>query len=595
MRRLPILLLALLAVGVLPAAPFSVLEEPQGSERVAAPASALRARRVVAPGIPLREVDQAWVTGTLAALTTNQKIGQLLMSTQPASGAQQIADYNMGGFCFLGNGQSAAGIVTSVNALQALSPIPLWFAIDSEAGVGARVTDATVFPMIMALGAGGDANLAEEAGRVTARESQALGLQVTFGPVMDVNTEPINPIISTRSYSGLPSRVSEMAKAFVKGARAEGILTTFKHYPGHGATDGDSHSSLPTVSISRADIERWHLQPYRDLVAASSVDLIMTAHVWYSDVHPEGPWPATLSSIFNRDILRDEIGYQGILITDAFNMVGLTVAVSDTGERGVLAFENGVDVILGPNAADVPTIYSALQAAVSSGRISSSRLNASVRRVLEAKSRAGLPERTTVDPALWPTVLQHPDHEAVVRQIAERGFTLGKTRLDPVAPIATADNVLLLALTPSTTIFYRFASTTFTNEFRRLVPTTTLTTVSTNPSTTTINNIVTSSAGRDAVVVVGTDWTKINSTGQVNLIKALAARNTPVIYVGFGAPYHYSQIPEVDAFYCGYASVPAMQLVAVETLLGDHTPTGIIPVVVPGLTDILDPEGFVIK
>jgi beta-N-acetylhexosaminidase len=487
----------------------------------------------------------------------------------------------LGGYCFLQNGQSAANILANCNQMQQLSDVPLLISIDAEAGLGARVADATVFPLLMGFGAADDPSLTEACGRITARECRAIGVNVAYGPVVDVNTEPINPIISTRSFSDDPDRVSRLAQGFIHGARAEGVLCTFKHYPGHGATTGDSHSSLPTVDLPLSELQAVHIKPYRDLVATGDVDLVMTAHVWYSQVDTVIPWPATLSPTFLTDILRDDLGYTGLVTSDSYGMAGLAIAVPDEAERAVEGIEAGLDVILNPPT--VSLAFNGIRDAVTSGRISEERINESVRRVLILKSRAGLPEAAQVDPGIYPTVLRHPDHLATVRTVCERAFTEGKNTLTGVIPISPEAHVLLLSLGGGTTIFYRMSSTFFTDPFTARVPNTDLRSVSSNINSSDRAEIVAAAQGKDAVIILGYDWWHIGSTRQLTLIDQLTALDVPVIYVSFGAPYHYLQIPDVDAFYCGYSSVDAMQQVAVEVLLGDRPAVGELPVLVPGL------------
>ena len=200
----------------------------------------------------------------------------------------------------------------------------------------------------MAQGAADDTALAERCGRITAREARAIGIQVGFGPVVDVNTEPFNPIISTRSYSDDPERVTRLAKAFVAGARAEGMLCTLKHYPGHGGTTGDSHSELPVVNLPYEELVNVHVKPYANLLQDTTVpvDFIMTAHVWYPAFDSgTTAWPATLSTTAIYNILRKQLGYKGIVITDAFGMTGLQNA-APTPQATVYALKAGVDIIL---------------------------------------------------------------------------------------------------------------------------------------------------------------------------------------------------------------------------------------------------------
>ncbi|MGF1573882.1 MAG: glycoside hydrolase family 3 protein [Sumerlaeia bacterium] len=529
----------------------------------------------VTPGIPLRAPDMTWVNNTLAAMTLDEKIGQLLM-TAPGSGElTYINDYKIGGFIFLGNNQSAANIVSKVNSLQAASSIPLWFSIDSEAGLGARVSDATVFPMQMGFGAADDPSLMEQMGRVTARESQALGIQISFGPVVDVNTEEINPIISSRSLGDKPALVSRLAEGYITGARAEGILCTYKHFPGHGGTQGDSHSSLPGVSLSLADLRANHIKPYENLISTGNVDFVMTAHVWYSSVMGATPYPSTLSPIFNKDILRDEFGYQGLLISDAYNMAGLVIAEPDEKERAVAGIQAGLDIIL--HTGDISQFFIGIKEAVIDNEITEARIDESVLRILTAKSRAGLPERATVDPTLWPTVLQHPDHLSVVRNVCEQSLTQFR-ELPGGEQIDTSDDVILFELQPNRTIFYDFPITTFTTAMQSRFTNLTVVSVPQSPSGTSITGYLAQASGKDHVVVISRDFNRLTGTQQVNFVNQLTATATPVTYISLGSPYHLNQVPDVDAFYCGYTSVPDMQNVIAEALAGEIAVQGTPPV-----------------
>lgn len=537
--------------------------------------------KAITRGITLRPEDAAWVEAQLASMSLEEQVGQLIVSKNHASGESLIDNYHVGGFVFLGNGQAAANVVATVNRLQEYAPRPLWFGIDSEAGVGARIADATVFPMMMAFGAANDPALMEECGRITARESQALGLQVAYGPDVDVNTEPNNPIIATRSMAGDPGVVGPLAAAFLRGVRAEGVLSTLKHYPGHGPATVDSHNGMPEIRISDEEFRRLHLAPYTELIPTGLTEMVMTAHVWYSAIDPStSGLPGTLSPFFCTTVLREQLRFDGLLMSDAYDMGALNLQYGEQ-ELAVLGIEAGLDVIAAPKSeADA---FNGILNAVRSGRIAPGRIAESVRRVLVAKSRAGLPERQTIDPDRWQAVLGHPDHRAAVRRVCEEAFTRAHSSLPAGPPIARTERVLVLSLSASTRIFYRYASTFFTTRFQAEVPGAKVTTVSTAADAAERDAVLAEAAGYDKVVVLGYDWTKIASAGQVTLVNALAATDKPVIYVSFGAPYHFTQIPSVDAFYCGYASVQEMQEVAVEVLVGDREPLGKLPVRVPGL------------
>lgn len=528
-------------------------------------------------GAPLGAPNMEWVTATLARMTLAQKVGQLIITQKHAEGDALVRDLHVGGFTFLGNNQQAATIVAAVNRLQAVADVPLWFAIDAEAGVGARVNEATLFPMQMAFGAAGDPALAEECGRITARECRALGLHAAHGPVVDVNTAAANPIVSTRSYGADPELVTTMARAFLRGAAGEGILCTLKHYPGHGATLGDSHHEMPAVHATREELESIHLAPFRALAASGDADLVMTAHIWYSAIHPNEDVPATLSPVFNRHYLREEIGFKGVLLTDAFNMKGIVAAVAEEGERAVRSIEAGIDVIVVPD--DVARVHAALMEAWESGRLSPTALDDAVRRVLIAKSRAGLPARRFVDPTEWTRVLDHPAHRAVVRRVAQRAFTrLHPTAPPTGAPIPTAARVAVVTLAGSHLIFYRFGAEVFRETFAAAHPASTFVTAPRVLDEESARGVLDATAGADHVVVLGFDWFGIASAEHAALVRALIDRGRPVHYVSFGAPYHAADAAGAATIHCGYASIPAVQEVAAQVLLGLAAAPGKVPV-----------------
>jgi len=541
-------------------------------------------------GPAMREPDMVWVENTLSAMTLDEKVGQMLMPDAGSNPSTSINTYKVGGFIFTGNNRKASDLISITNKYQALSPIPLLYAIDSEAGLGARVADATIFPLIMGMGATNNPAFTEACGKITARESRALGIHIGFGPVVDVNTEPINPIISTRAYSDDPGMVMRLTQGYITGARKEGLLCTFKHYPGHGTTQGDSHNGLYGVNIPFEQLRRVHIKPYEDLAAQKDIDLVMTALVWYTAVYPEKAWPATLSPIFNRDILRNEIKYNGLLISDAYTMQGLAEAIPDIKERVVAGVEAGLDIILMPP--DMARSHTGIKEAVESGRIPLERIEQSVRRILIAKSRVGLPERKIVDTKLYPQVLRHPAHQAKVREVCECAFSCGKYDLPTTPPLASSDRILLLDLERAGGyIFYIKPSSNFINPFKTAFPQAVVMRVPSNASTV-HNSIIQDAVNYDKIVVICYDWTKMASETQVALVNDLAKLSVPVIYISFGAPYHYMQIPNVDAFYCGYSSVEAMQEVAVEVLSGKREAIGRIPVCVPGLKSLCNSDGW---
>ncbi|MDI6784009.1 MAG: glycoside hydrolase family 3 N-terminal domain-containing protein, partial [bacterium] len=474
--------------------------------------------------------------------------------------------------------KSSQTVFDAVCALQTASRTPLWFVADFEAGTGARIYDGTTFPMNMAHGAADDTALAVQCGRITAREARSMGVQIGFGPVVDVNTEPFNPIISTRSYSDDPERVTRLAKAFVAGARAEGMLCTLKHYPGHGGTTGDSHNELPIVNLSYEELMNIHIKPYANLLQDTTVpiDFIMTAHVWYPAFDPGSTaWPATLSTTAIYNILRNQLGYKGIVITDAFGMTGLQNA-APTPQATIYAIKAGVDIILmPPNTIDVCT---SLYSAVTTGEISLSRIDESVRRILMAKSMVGLPAEAYPQQWILDSTIHHPDHLTTARQVAQESLTFVGDRANAI-PVDTTDRVLCLIMTPTKTIFYNKSNTYFINALRTHLPTISVKTISSSISISERNQIVSDAATNyDKVILASYDFCYVNSSNQQALVRDLCQIATPLIYVSFGSPYPLIQFQQVDAFLCGYCSQEDEQEFAADAICGTFSPTGILPV-----------------
>jgi beta-N-acetylhexosaminidase len=524
--------------------------------------------------------DEAWVEASLRAMTLEQKVGQLFISTatKAGDGEDQIARFHIGGFIFMGNGQLASDIVAATNRLQAASPFPLWFAIDSESGLGSRCRDAAIFPMLMAFGAADQEQLAEECGRITARESRALGLHLTFGPVVDLATEPRNPIIATRSYGADPEQVTRLARAHVRGARSEGILPTLKHYPGHGPTAADSHLSLPQVDLALPELERTHLRPFIDLSASRDADLIMTAHLWYPQQHPGEPYPATFSHYFNVQLLREKYGFEGLLVSDAYDMAGCTIPVPEARERGVVGIEAGLDLILGDHNSLLPETWQGIVDAVRSGRLTESRIDESVRRILRAKSSVHLPENRLTGPDAWRAVLNHPEHRAVIRTIAEQSPTEALAAPE-FLPLQPTDRVLLITLGASQRIFYRYPASPLIEALSAELPGLEHVHLSRPVKPAEVAALQTAAAQAQKIVVAGYDWSSMSSATQLELLAELStAGSTPMIYVCLGSPYHATQLPSVAGIYCSYASLPESQEAMAEVLLGRRAANGKLPV-----------------
>src|SRR5450432_539985 len=352
-----------------------------------------------------------WAEATLQKMSVDEKIGQLLFTTYHGSFTStdanayaqmlhDVDDLHVGGFINITQA-SLLGIVKSqayptavlTNQLQAKSKLPLLIGADFERGTAMRLDEGTSFPTAMALAAAGNPRDAYTMGKVTALEARAVGIHWIYAPDADVNNNPGNPIINTRSFGEDPARVAEFVSEFVRGVEENGGLSTAKHFPGHGDTAADSHIDLPVIRADKDRLEHLELIPFRSAIAAG-VGSIMTGHLSIPSLEPDPNTPATLSKNVLTGVLRDELHFQGLVVTDAMDMGGITTRFAP-GEAAVRAVLAGADALLMPPVPDAA--YEALQQAVKSGRISRERIDASVQRILLAKAKIGLNKTRLVD------------------------------------------------------------------------------------------------------------------------------------------------------------------------------------------------------
>ncbi|MBB2909745.1 beta-N-acetylhexosaminidase [Streptosporangium becharense] len=378
------------------------------------------------------------VEAVLASMSVEEKVGQLFMpvlygaAAEETSGenqarfgvgtpAKMIAKYRPGGvilFPWAGNVKNVRQVVALTNGLQKASPeIPLLIAADQENGRVSRLAPlVSDLPGASVIGSTGDPSLARRAAEATGVELRALGVNLDFAPVADVNVNPRNPVIGPRAYGSDPRKVAPMVAAAVRGFHDAGIASTAKHFPGHGDTSVDSHTGLPVIKHSRAQWDRLDAPPFAAAIA-ENVDAIMSAHVVMPKLDPSGD-PATLSKPILTGLLRKKLGFDGVVSTDALDMAGVRERYGD-GEVAVRAILAGADLLLMPP--DYPKAYRAVLEAVKSGRIPADRLDESVRRLLTLKDARGLLEKAPVaDPAEAERVLRSEEHRKLARLINSR-------------------------------------------------------------------------------------------------------------------------------------------------------------------------------
>ncbi len=472
-----------------------------------------------------------------------------------------------------------------LNGLQAAAPVPLLVAADLERSLAFRIRRGVVpLPHAMAIGATRSEDAARFAGEVTAREARAVGIHWAFAPVADVNSNPSNPIVNIRSFGEDPEMVARLSAAFVRGARQGGVLTTAKHFPGHGDTAIDSHLGLASLGADRARLEAVELAPFRRDVEAG-VDAVMLGHIAVPALDPSGE-PASLSAPIGR-LLREEMGFKGLVVTDALEMQG--ARGSWTGEAAVKAILAGADVILLPPDPDVA--IQAIVRGVEEGQITRARLDDSVLRILEAKERLGLDKERSVDPAGVGKSVGRPEDVERTLEIARESITIVRND-GAVLPLHAEAPLRILHLVLSSDIHNDAIQGWPEDELEaRRIPTDT---VSLGPE---VSEETARQIERDAarythvlasafVRVRGGKGSVDMSESHAKLLTALAASGRPVILVSFGSPYLLRQAPEVPVYVCAFSSAESSQRAAIAALFGEYAVGGKLPVTLPGLYPI---------
>jgi beta-N-acetylhexosaminidase len=484
-------------------------------------------------------------------------------------------------------------IAVKVNALQEMSELPLLISADLETGVGFRARGgyflpnaidlggATNFPLQMALGAAGDTTLAYELGRVTALEGRALGMHIAYGPVLDVNNNPANPVIGARSISEDPHVTARMGTAVVRGLQENGMLATGKHFPGHGDTETNSHLALSSVTASRARLDSVELLPFRAAINAG-VGAMMTFH-GYLPALDSAQVPATLSSKVMSTLLRDEMKFDGLLITDAMDMGGVVNNFGglEASKRAILA---GADVLLMPS--DIPGSIDAVVTGVTEGQYTEARIDASVRRVLTLKHRFGLHRSRVVALSGVRDVVGDPSHVASATRLAERSFVLVRDSVAAVPIASAARRPVTLSITYARRNELS-AGTHFNSELNRGVRT--LQQVYVNADDPAPNNDrVVADAARADVIVVGSyvNITSETATAEAprafaDLIARLMETGKPVVLVSFGTPYLLNQVPSVKTYAVAWGGSASSQIAAARALLGEIPIVGKLPTSIP--------------
>jgi beta-glucosidase-like glycosyl hydrolase len=559
---------------------------------------------------------RAWVDTTIKKMSIEQLAGQMIFarfdSTYLSSDSDAfealaglIRDSQIGGVIAFGGTEPIPSVMlnntygavilgqplelaSTLNRLQALSAVPLLTSSDFEWGVQMRIAGATKFPRAMAFGATRDPQLAYQAGKVVGAESRPLGVHVDFGPVADVNVNPRNPVINIRSFGEDPAAVGAMVAGWVRGLQEGGVLATLKHFPGHGDTDTDSHLGLPIINHPREQIDAVDLAPFRTGISAG-VSGVMVAHIEMPAVDPENQ-PATFSSKVIGTLLRP--GFDGLIYSDSMTMQAIT-AIAGPADAAVRAVKAGIDVVL--DSPDSAAAAAGLVAAVNNGEIPRARLEASARRILEAKARLGLHRVRTVSLDAVPLAVGGRAHEAIARAISERSITLIKDAHQQV-PLPTPKTGKLLYLSvldyPSG---WRIAapSRTVIPALKARWPDVDAIEVSDRTTPAELDLVRSMGDNYDAIVA-GVFVRATSASGRMDLAPPVARllqdmaraserRAQPFVGMFFGNPYTPMFVTEIPSMLVTYDLSDYAEESAVRALAGEIAIGGTLPIALPGL------------
>lgn len=550
-------------------------------------------------GALVLDADQRrWVETTLRALPLERKVAQMVVpwtgGAYTAVGSDEyerlrgwVQDVGVGGLIIsIG---APGDMALKLNMLQGLAQVPLLVATDMEHGPGQRLESGTVlpygmelgggteFPPVMGIAATGDSELARAMGRITAAEARAVGIHWDFAPVVDVNSNPANPIINVRSYGEEPERVAAMAVAHLEGLQQGGMIATAKHFPGHGDVSTDSHIELPVLDASPERLRAVELAPFVAAIRAG-VASVMSAHIAYPRLTGDDT-PATLSPRLLTGLLRDELGFRGLAVSDALNMGAL---VERHGQTGIVlqAIRAGADVLLMP--LDARAVVDSVAAAVRAGRLDEARIDRSVRRILSAKAAVGLHRERYVDPGELPHRVGAPEHRAIAEDAARRSIVLLRDR-DALLPLGRHSDVAVVSYAADVD---PFAARGFSRTLAGGVARSRSVSLPVRPDS--LDLAIAADAVRGAGTVVfalmvrpiASKGTVMVDEGVARLLREVAGRQ-PTLVVSFGNPYLLEAFPGVGSYVLAWGGQELMQQAAARALLGAAPVTGRLPVSIP--------------
>lgn len=544
-------------------------------------------------GVLPSDVD---IDSLMNSMSLREKIGQLFVV--PAWGTfsneknirhqrlkRLVAEHNVGGIIFMRGEIYPQAIMT--NELQDIASIPLWITQDMEFGAAMRVRGTTRFTPAMGVAATGNPSLAYLAGKVTAREAKALGVHQIFGPVLDVNNNPSNPVINVRSYSADPQTVSTYGQFFIDGVESEGVMATAKHFPGHGDTDTDSHLSLPTISHNYDRIESLELVPFRFTIN-NGLRSVMSAHIAYPNISENVGRPSTLDeSILNR-ILVDSLKFEGLVVTDGLEMRGITDHYSP-GEAVILSLLAGADMML--ISPDELTAIADVEKAVEIGRLSEERIDRSVKKMLTLKKDHGLFEHHRVDIDALSTKLNTPDYQAIADRIARSSVTVLKNDGD-ILPLTDSKFPKVFVLTVADDRSGTTGST-LAREIQNYHTDVTHYTLDRRSGSEEKEKILEEAKKADLVIIGSFIMVRSHQPIQLpedqrDIVRQVLNLHSPSILIAFGNPYVVQDLPNVNSHILAWSSDYNQVKQTVPALFGASHVRGRLTANIPGMYNIGD-------
>ncbi len=554
----------------------------------------------------------------LRKMSVDEKVGQLVHIGINARFANQDSEYfqdlkrhvvdnKLGGIILFGAPMYET--VHLVNRMQENAKVPLLISLDAETGIGMRFFDAANFPWNMAVAATRSPEYAYQMGVVTGREAKAMGILQVYAPVLDVNNNPDNPVINVRSYSEDPELVASFGEAFVAGVQSQGVIATGKHFPGHGDTNIDSHRGLPIIDVSRDRLDKIELFPFKRAIE-NGIASVMVAHVGMPQIDPteinpiknalrvdaeEGaeivsesaPVPATLSKKITTGILKGELGFKGLVVTDAMSMSGLTLYVNQE-EAGVRAIEAGADILEKP--ADVDAMLKGIKDAVSSGRLSEARIDESARKLIAWKHHLGLFKQKITPLDQIDRIVSSKDVYALAEEIANKAVTVVRND-EKLLPLAKDKRVFVLGVSNG------FDGEATNSSMRAFLRANRIRSgsVMLQDNSTPEQIARAREMANDADVVIVAMFGRVRSGAKnsvgipesgAQILRDLLAKNKKVVGVAYGNPYILSSFPELKTYVVAYGDMAGLQRASVRAMFGIIEPNGKLPISLPGLHPI---------